>query len=100
MTTVAEERVEAGVAWLNEVRPGWVDEVDLDTFDIADPDACIAGQLDLWNRPEFNGLGPYVHFCESVGMINDYCERVTNEELTAAWVAKIRELRGLPGAVV
>jgi hypothetical protein len=39
------ERAAEGAALLDEQRPGWVDEIDPDRLDMADPDCCILGQL-------------------------------------------------------
>lgn len=38
-------RVEAGAAWLDQHRPGWLDEIDLITLDVGDRDYCVMGQL-------------------------------------------------------
>lgn len=43
MNTIAE-RVEAGAAWLDANRPGWVDRINLETLDMASPRRCILGQ--------------------------------------------------------
>lgn len=43
MTTIAE-RVAAGVAWLDQNRPGWVQRINLDTLDLGDPCQCVLGQ--------------------------------------------------------
>lgn len=38
-------RVEAGAALLDRIRPGWLDDIDLITLDLADPECCMLGQL-------------------------------------------------------
>lgn len=40
-----QERVAKGAAWLDEVRPGWRDAINLDTLDICDGHHCVCGQV-------------------------------------------------------
>lgn len=40
-----EQRVAAGVAWLDENRSGWIDLVNLDTLDLSSCTLCVLGQL-------------------------------------------------------
>jgi hypothetical protein len=40
-----EERVQAGAAWLDKVRPGWLTEVDVGRLDLRQPDRCVLGQV-------------------------------------------------------
>lgn len=40
-----EQRVAAGVEWLDNVRPGWDREVDLTTIDLANACTCVLGQI-------------------------------------------------------
>jgi hypothetical protein len=53
MTTI-EERVEAGAAWLDANRRGWVDRIDLETLDLGDECRCVLGQeFGSWDdRPD------------------------------------------------
>ncbi len=44
MSTIAE-RVAAGVAWLDENRPDWWLDVDLDKLVLSSPCRCVLGQL-------------------------------------------------------
>jgi hypothetical protein len=44
VSTIAE-RVARGVAWLDEKRPGWADEIDLTELVLSSPCRCILGQL-------------------------------------------------------
>lgn len=48
-----KERVASGVEWLDENRPDWVDQINLDKFDIGDGCLCVLGQLygDYWDSP-------------------------------------------------
>ena len=92
MTTI-EERVEAGAAWLEANRPGWVDRINLKTLNLGDPCKCVLGQ-------EFGtyGVAPIACSPEStvpLGMLASaelddalagqwQCD-VEYVELTAAW---------------
>lgn len=40
-----QERVQRGAQWLDEVRPGWRDEINLKIFDISDCEVCVLGQV-------------------------------------------------------
>lgn len=52
MSTVAQRRVAAGAAWLDEVDPGWWELVELDRLDLASCDDCVLGQWAAANLPE------------------------------------------------
>lgn len=39
------EQIAAGVAYLDENHPGWVDKVDLDVLYMGDSATCVLGQL-------------------------------------------------------
>lgn len=41
----AEKCVERGVKFLNGVKPGWFEEIDLETLDLARGSRCVLGQL-------------------------------------------------------
>lgn len=53
MATVTE-RVQAGAAWLDQHRPGWLDRIDLITLNVEDPECCVLGQEfgDYGDRPD------------------------------------------------
>ena len=42
----AQERVKLGAHFVEQYRPGWANQINLETFDIRHPDQCILGQLD------------------------------------------------------
>lgn len=44
MSTISE-RVARGAAWLDDVRPGWRDQVSLTTLTLANSRLCILGQV-------------------------------------------------------
>ena len=43
MTT--QERIDKGIAWLDEVRPGWEKEINVERLDMSEMNNCILGQL-------------------------------------------------------
>lgn len=49
MTVVSEltieQRVAAGVAWLDENRPAWEETIDLDRLNLRDACLCVLGQV-------------------------------------------------------
>lgn len=54
----AASRVTAGAAYLDTVRPGWHDDVNLDHLDVATATDCVLGQLygNYPNAPLFDGI--------------------------------------------
>lgn len=44
------DRVDAGVAWLDQHHPGWADRIDVDVLDLGDCYSCVLGQVlgDFW----------------------------------------------------
>lgn len=41
----ARERVGRGALYLDDVAPGWVEQIDVYSLNLADGDACVLGQL-------------------------------------------------------
>lgn len=39
------DRVQRGAAWLDEKRPGWLEEISLEQLDVSSISECILGQL-------------------------------------------------------
>ncbi|KXK63382.1 hypothetical protein AWW66_03450 [Micromonospora rosaria] len=48
-----QDRVTAGVAWLDQHHPGWADRIDVDVLDLDDSLSCVLGQVvgDFWQTP-------------------------------------------------
>jgi hypothetical protein len=48
-----EQRVAKGLEWLDVNKPGWLDRINLTTFDLTDPCLCVLGQVfgDYWGSP-------------------------------------------------
>lgn len=47
------KRVELGGAWLDEVSPGWLNELDLTRLDVGLMTRCVLGQLDRVHEVTF-----------------------------------------------
>jgi hypothetical protein len=49
-----EQRVAAGVAWLDANKPGWAGRIDLGALNMRSPHRCVLGQLfgNYWQAPE------------------------------------------------
>jgi hypothetical protein len=45
VTDMTRESVLAGMVWLDEHAPGWVEKIDLDTLELAHPKMCVLGQV-------------------------------------------------------
>lgn len=56
--TIAQ-RVRNGAEWLDENRPGWVNEIDLGRLELTSPCLCILGQLwgNYWSAVREMSLG-------------------------------------------
>lgn len=76
---IAAERVALGVTFLDDTVPNWRDRVDLETFDITDPDNCIVGQVFLAsdNVPTNHSGTPWMR---GSWTLHDWVESRTDEE--------------------
>ena len=47
----AKKRIEAGIAYLNVVKPDWLKKIDLEELDLADGNTCVIGEVfgDFWD---------------------------------------------------
>lgn len=87
------ERVATGVAFLNEVLPGWEKKIVLESLDINYCEECILGQL----------FGDFDDGRDQLGLSWGECDEYgfwpvqgddDDAALTLEWVAAIRGLRG------
>ena len=90
-----------GIAWLDQHAPGWVDRIDLDVLDVADPERCPLGQifgsytdgLDVIGQ-RFGSPGG---FCSGGGLMTDGSQDDYSPDeypaLNAAWRAAIIDRR-------
>jgi len=83
-----QQRVNRGIALLNEKRPGWADEIDLTKFAIDDPNRCILCQLyKTYYQGKFELALGYPRALEH-GFTFDWCDNNV-DELQTIWVAEI-----------
>jgi hypothetical protein len=114
----AQELVDVGVKTLDEKRPNWFLDIDLDIFDIADPCLCVLGQVGAAmigcedpRRFEDEDENDYLSGYDM--LVADWSDEANWEvtshgfeidvrcgiryaDLQRAWVRTIREKRGLP----
>jgi len=87
-----EKRVEAGVAFLNVVKPNWLKKIDVEKLDLIDKKVCMLGEL----------YGNYDDGLSQLGLKNGtsatnlgfYGSERGYKVLTEVWKRKIIELRG------
>lgn len=48
MSHLFKEKIDAGIKYLDENRPNWFNEIDLQRLSMIQWHNCILGQLDLW----------------------------------------------------
>lgn len=97
MSTTIAERVEAGAAWLDLNRPGWVDRIDLETLDLGEPCRCILGQEygEYQNMPDLLWESGLVHpYGFNAAVFGTWAQRTDEfDALTAAWRELIERRR-------
>lgn len=80
-----------GSAYLDDVSPGWHDEVDTETLDLNSGDRCVLGQLPVGSRVfeqySISWLADH-GFWFAGGNLADYVV------LTREWVSHIEQARG------
>lgn len=62
--------VERGARWLDEVKPGWVDLIDLDTLNLEDPCFCICGQA-FFAEASAHSIDSYDGFAVAERLLRD-----------------------------
>lgn len=90
------ERVDAGVEWLNENLPDWLQFIDVDLLDLRWEESCVLGQYHLARYGEAN-FTKILH-----ALFDDDANRAVElgfldlnfdyRTLNAAWKLKLREL--------
>lgn len=96
-----------GARLLDELRPGWAEDVDTEQLDLGDCCKCVLGQLYgdyclAIDSPQFRplfgyetGQGSIQRFEHGFSLSNDYHERELSwRQLTQAWVDQIRMRKG------
>lgn len=100
----ASERVDAGVAWLDDRSPGWANRIDLTRLDITSSTNCVVAQLfDGWHkRPRYldetdgTGVSNDVLFGFAVSPFSDNT-RVRFRDLDPFWRKVITERQQATG---
>jgi hypothetical protein len=88
----AAERVAAGVALLDQKRPGWDAEVDLTLLLLASCDRCVLGQL-YGDYSRATDVFDEDDYPEQYGFDLFEGDPLTYEDLTAEWKRVITERR-------
>jgi hypothetical protein len=83
----SKRRVAAGVAWLNEVEPGWMSLIDLDNLDVASIRRCVCGQV--------FGPGGFKAMEETYGRSWAWNHGFRDGADTAVWMALVLRSRPL-----
>jgi hypothetical protein len=83
-----QERVDRGVAYMNDVKPGWVEMIDLKTFNLFSSTDCVIGQV----------FGTYCGHVKDRGIdFDDWVEMgfssIEPELSQQVWVETIRALQ-------
>lgn len=90
MSNIATKRVQAGIEFLNGVKSGWQDVIDIQKIDMSDSRYCTLGQLYDGYESGLSDLGLTDSLARSYGFEDDYGnEPVTYGELTSAWKAAL-----------
>src|SRR5690349_4821486 len=73
-----------GQDWLDEEKPGWYNNIDLDIFRIIAPASCVLGQVFMEKFGEANG---YHHFKNEFGLdwVMEHGFSLTSVENMEAW---------------
>lgn len=75
--TSLDHAVQRGAEFLDEHRPGWVDEIDVQCLDIGNPFNCIVGQLE----------GGWSDGLESLGLTEEDSVRLGFDAPDGPWMA-------------
>src|SRR5690554_6898255 len=105
--TTLSQRVAKGVAWLDQLMPGWHNKVHLSVLDANSPDHCIAGQVFRDQGGQFfiaqlpSELSYFCPYRYGFGLWpgQDYMncpeeEAVAYEDLTELWASVIQDRIG------
>jgi hypothetical protein len=55
-----QQRIDLGTQFLDAVRPGWANQIDLDSLDLENPRACVLGQVFAERAAEYDNVSPFV----------------------------------------
>jgi hypothetical protein len=97
-----EKRVNAGVKWLNKKKPHWLDDIKLDTLNLADAKVCVIGQIfdDFFSKvasPQETKGRYALSFDESASLGfsegDEGSDKRNYDLLTFVWQQKIKQLK-------
>jgi len=104
MKKLIKQRVARGIKWLNKKYPGWIENINLNRFNIKSSKACICGQVfeDMING-FFSGF-EYFYKTYSMGLatrlgfsppvnISDYEHSRYWDLLGAEWIKQLKKLK-------
>ena len=97
-----QNRIKAGIAFLNVVKPNWLKEIDLEKLDLSNGNTCIIGESfgnyeEGLNQLEINDIvAEKLGFCESTkdGDVDSSLPSLKPKykALTAAWKKTLRPM--------
>lgn len=90
MSNIATKRVQAGIEFLNGVKYGWQNAIDIQKIEMYDGESCVIGQIYGGYDSGLSKLGLTDSLARSYGFEDDYSnEPVTYSDLTSAWKAAL-----------
>lgn len=84
------DRVRAGIAFLNVVKPGWKKEIDLKRLDLSSGNTCMIGELYGDYDEGIITLGIENNTAEVLGFYESDASKYS--KLTRAWKMALRKL--------
>ena len=82
-----QERINLGIKFLDDVKPGWAGEIDTDELDMENPHACVLGQLYRREADEDYPDAPFSGYTIGGYRLHDWLVKngiYTDEEIGAA----------------
>ena len=87
------QKVKAGMAFLNVVKPHWWKRIDLEELNLAKSNVCVLGQLDDDYFDERDELGLNDNSAEALGFFVPNGKSKKYPLLTKIWKQEIRKLQ-------
>lgn len=87
--TPEQKAAARGAEKLDEAKPGWADNFDLEGLDLGDPDRCIGPQVSGSHGSMLEELGLARH--ESAAHGFGTSNPIAYKQLTAAWKDEVRQ---------
>jgi len=95
-----QKRVRTGATFLNRVKPGWWEEIDLERLDMLDTRLCLCGQLYGRHKNAYRALRLSPADFVLYGFLpagSDYgkTRRLPQDLLTRLWIEEIKKWRSV-----